>query len=115
MPSISAVADQIIGENLPAIFIDTCILLDVIRSIKRKSKDCAAQAIALHGAATMAPKQCIIVVATVVNHMLADSRLFADIGDPEAEEQILVPLAALVPDARRIVAANRRHVAPMQG
>ena len=37
-----------------------------------------------------------LVVATVVNHMLADSRLFADIGDPEAEEQILVPLAALV-------------------
>ena len=68
MPSISAVADQIIGENLPAIFIDTCILLDVIRSIKRKSKDCAAQAIALHGAATTAPKQCIIVVSHLVRH-----------------------------------------------
>jgi len=43
-----------------------------------------------------------IIVATVVNRMLADGRLFASIGDPKAEEQALAPLAALVPDAARI-------------
>jgi len=68
MPSIPVVADHIIAENLPAIFVDTCILLDVIRSIKRKSKDCAAHAMALHSAATTAPKQCIIVVSHLVRH-----------------------------------------------
>ncbi len=68
MPTITAVADHIIGEDLPVLFVDTCILLDVIRSIKRKFRNCAAQAQGLHTVATVAPKQCIIVVSHVVQH-----------------------------------------------
>ena len=68
MPIIAAVADHIVAENLPALFVDTCILLDLVRSIKRKAKDCAAQAKTLHSAATVAPKQCIIVVSHIVKH-----------------------------------------------
>ncbi len=41
MPTITAVADQIIAEDLPALFVDTCILLDVIRSIKLTSSSIA--------------------------------------------------------------------------
>lgn len=68
MPSITDVVSQIISQDLPILFVDTCILLDVIRSIKRKSKNCAAQALALHTAAVVAPKQCIIVVSHLVQH-----------------------------------------------
>lgn len=68
MPAIAAVADHIVAENLPVLFVDTCILLDVIRSIKRKAKDCAAQAKGLHSAITVSPKQCIIVVSHLVKH-----------------------------------------------
>ena len=68
MPTITAVADHIIAQDLPALFVDTCILLDVIRSIKRKSANCAAQAQGLHNAATVAPRRCIVVVSHLVQH-----------------------------------------------
>lgn len=68
MPTITAVAEHIIAEGLPALFVDTCILLDVIRSIKRKFRNCAAQAQGLHSAATVAPRKCIIVVSHLVRH-----------------------------------------------
>ena len=55
-----------------------------------------------------------IIVATVVNRMLADGRLFASIGDPKAEEQALPPLTGLAPDTARIYEANRQPVAPRQ-
>ena len=55
-----------------------------------------------------------IIVATVVNRMLADGRLFAGIGDPKVEEQALPPLTGLAPDAARFYEANRQPVAPRQ-
>jgi hypothetical protein len=55
-----------------------------------------------------------IVVATVVNRMLADGRLFASIGDPKAEEQDLPPLAGLAPDAAQNYNANCQPMAPKQ-
>jgi hypothetical protein len=68
MPTITEVADNIIAEDLPALFVDTCILLDVIRSIKRKYANCATQALGLHQAATVAPRRCIVVVSHLVQH-----------------------------------------------
>lgn len=68
MPDFTAVADQIIAEDLPVLFVDTCILLDVVRSIKRKFKSCVAQAQSLHSAATVAPRQCILVTSHLVQH-----------------------------------------------
>jgi hypothetical protein len=68
MPTITAVADHIIAADLPVLFVDTCILLDVIRSIKRKLKNCASQAQGLHNAATVVPRQCVIVVSHLVQH-----------------------------------------------
>ena len=32
MPTIPVLADQLIAADLPVIFLDTCILLDVIRA-----------------------------------------------------------------------------------
>jgi hypothetical protein len=55
-----------------------------------------------------------MIVATVVNRMLADRRLFASIGDPKDEEQALPLLAGLVPDAARMYEANRQPVVPKQ-
>ena len=50
MPHITAVADQLIATDLPIIFLDTCILLDVIRAIKRRYTNCVAKARELHAA-----------------------------------------------------------------
>jgi len=68
MPTITAVADQLVAADLPVLFVDTCILLDVIRSIKRRFPQCAAQARALHSAVTVAPRRCVLVVSHLVQH-----------------------------------------------
>jgi hypothetical protein len=68
MPTIVGVADHIIAEDLPVLFVDTCVLLDVIRSIKRKFTNCALQAQSLHSAATAVPRECLIVISHLVRH-----------------------------------------------
>lgn len=55
-----------------------------------------------------------IIVATVVNRMLADGRLFKNIGDPKAEEQMLPPLSCLTSDDARIYNTDRQPVVPHQ-
>ena len=44
MPSIADVVAHVLAADLPVLFPDTCILLDVIRGTKRRIKDCAARA-----------------------------------------------------------------------
>ena len=39
MPSIEIVANQIVAANLPVLFLDTCTLLDIIRSVNRRTSD----------------------------------------------------------------------------
>ncbi len=68
MPSIALVASQLIVSDLPVIFLDTCILLDVIRAIKRRYANCVAKASELHTAVTAAPAQCSLVVSHLVRH-----------------------------------------------
>jgi len=68
MPSITAVADQLVAADLPALFSDTCILLDVIRSIERCDADCIAKASGLLDAATVAPIRCQLIVSNIVRY-----------------------------------------------
>jgi hypothetical protein len=68
MPIIAAVAEQLAADNLPILFLDTCILLDIIRAIMRRSKNCVRFAAQLHGIATSAPPQCRVVVSYIVQH-----------------------------------------------
>jgi hypothetical protein len=68
MSTVAAVAEQLVAVDLPVLFVDTCILLDVVRSIKRRSANCAAQARALHNAVTVAPHQCALVISHLVQH-----------------------------------------------
>jgi hypothetical protein len=44
MPSVDEVAGRITATGVPALFLDTCILLDIIRSTHRCLPDYAAQA-----------------------------------------------------------------------
>ena len=68
MPTIEAAADRVVAADLPVLFVDTCVLLDVIRSIKRRYANCAAQARGLLIAATVAPQQCVLIVSHLVQH-----------------------------------------------
>lgn len=80
MPSIAEVASQLIVDDLPAIFLDTCILLDVIRAIKRCEKSCLESALRLLSAATAEPRGCNVIVSYVVQHEWGDNqqRLLAE-------------------------------------
>jgi hypothetical protein len=68
MPTILEVADQLAQADLPVIFLDTCILLDVMRAIKRRYANCVDHAVLLHAAATVTPRQCSVVVSHIVQH-----------------------------------------------
>lgn len=68
MPTITDVVDQLVAMDRPVMFLDTCILLDVIRAIKRRYGGCVAAAHQLHVAATVAPVQCSLVVSHLVRH-----------------------------------------------
>jgi len=68
MPSITDVAARLSAADLPVIFLDTCILLDVIRAIKRRHANCVEHAAALYTAATAAPVRCSVVVSHLVHH-----------------------------------------------
>ena len=72
MPSITAVADQLVAADLPVIFLDTCILLDIIRAIKRRYKNCISAAKELHAAATTPPPRCSMVVSHIVRKEWVD-------------------------------------------
>lgn len=66
MPSIDAVASQILGAGVPVLFLDTCILLDVIRSTSRCLPHYTERASALLTRATSAPPDCLIIISSIV-------------------------------------------------
>ncbi len=68
MPNVAAVAAHLTAADLPVIFLDTCVLLDVIRAIKRRYANCVEHAWRLLTAATIAPRQCSVVVSHLVQH-----------------------------------------------
>ncbi len=66
MPSIAAVSGQIAAAGLPVLFVDTCILLDVIRATKRRSRECVQRAHDLLALIAPSSPQCCLVVPSMV-------------------------------------------------
>ncbi len=73
MPSIAATEAQLRADNRPVLFLDTCILLDVIRATYRCLGGYVQRAAELHGLLTSAPPQGVLVVAAMVPTEWADN------------------------------------------
>jgi hypothetical protein len=73
MPSIAAAEAQLRADDRPILFLDTCILLDVIRATYRCLAGCIQSAADLHGMLTAAPPQCALVVASIVSTEWGDN------------------------------------------
>jgi PIN domain len=68
MPSIDDAAVQIAASGVPVLFLDTCILLDMIRSTSRYLTNDTARALELSVLASAAPPACLVVVSSIVPH-----------------------------------------------
>lgn len=68
MPSIADTDVQLRSVDRPVLFLDTCILLDVIRAPQRSLKDCVKQATRLRALLTVTPSACSLVIASVVEN-----------------------------------------------
>jgi hypothetical protein len=66
MPSLDDVALQVASVSVPVLFLDTCVLLDIIRSTSRCLAGCAATASALLGLASATPPACVLIVSSSV-------------------------------------------------
>jgi len=66
MPSIDDVGEQILVAAVPVLFLDTCILLDIIRSTHRCLPNCAARALELLELISTSPPKCLAVISSVV-------------------------------------------------
>lgn len=66
MPTIAEAADQLAADGLPVLFIDTCVLLDVIRAPLRKIPSCIESAIEL--AEMQAQSGCKIVASSMIQN-----------------------------------------------
>ena len=66
MPSIDEVAGQITAAGAPVLFLDTCILLDIIRSTNRCLSNYTTNASELLRLASKAPPACLVVVSSIV-------------------------------------------------
>jgi hypothetical protein len=75
VPTIAEVAGQIIAADLPVIFLDSCILLDVIRAIKRRYTNHVEQAVRLVAFATAAPRKCMVAISHIVQHEWNENEL----------------------------------------
>jgi hypothetical protein len=66
MPSVDEVVARIVGADVPVLFGDTCILLDIIRSTKRRLRDYAERASELLGLVTVTPPRCLLVISSII-------------------------------------------------
>jgi hypothetical protein len=67
MPSIAAAEALLRAADLPVLFLDTCVLIDIIRATLRcLGSNFVQRAIDLHGLLTTAPPGCSLVVASIV-------------------------------------------------
>src|SRR5262245_24098264 len=74
MPSITAVEAQLRADDRPVLFLDTCILLDLIRATYRCLGVGYVQgAVELHTLLTSNPPQCALIVASMVPTEWADN------------------------------------------
>jgi hypothetical protein len=68
MPSIDDVVAQILKTGAPVLFVDTCILLDIIRSTNRGLRDYAERATELLKLITATQPGCLMVVSSIIPH-----------------------------------------------
>src|SRR5262249_48180578 len=69
MPSIAAAEAQIRAAGPPVLFLDTCVLIDVIRATMRcLGSNYVRSAIELRGLLTSVPPECTLVVASMVQN-----------------------------------------------
>jgi hypothetical protein len=68
MPAIADVVRQLGQADCPVVFLDTCVLLDIIRSIERRVKNCVRAANDLHLGVTSTPAKFQLVVSHLVHH-----------------------------------------------
>jgi hypothetical protein len=74
MPSITAVEAQLRADDRPILFLDTCILLDLIRATYRCLGIGYVQAaVELHTLLTSNPPQCALIVASIVSTEWVDN------------------------------------------
>src|SRR5713226_1126316 len=66
MPSIAEAAQQLAADGLPVLFIDTCVLLDVIRAPLRKIPGCIRSAVEL--AEMQSQSACRIVASSMIQN-----------------------------------------------
>jgi hypothetical protein len=67
MPSIAAAEAPLRAADSPVLFLDTCVLIDVIRATLRcLGSNYVQRAIDLRGLLTAAPPGCALVVASMV-------------------------------------------------
>jgi hypothetical protein len=67
MPTIAAAAAQLSADDRPVLFLDTCVIVDIIRTtIRCMGTHYVQRAIDLHGMLTSVPPGCALVVASVV-------------------------------------------------
>jgi hypothetical protein len=73
MPSIAVVEAQLRADDRPVLFLDTCILLDIIRSTYRCLANCVQRAADLPDLLTSTPPQCALAVASMVPREWSDN------------------------------------------
>ena len=66
MPTIAAVANQVLTAGVPVLFLDTCSILDVIRAPARNLVGCVEAATELIGMCQKTPIGCSLVVGSFV-------------------------------------------------
>jgi hypothetical protein len=87
MPSIAAVEAQLRTDNRPVLFLDTCILLDVIRATYRcLGSGYVQRGVELRTLLTSNPPQCALVVASMVAKEWSDNA-------PNVREEVRAHLA----------------------
>src|SRR5262249_46464798 len=66
MPSVVDVVSTASAAGVPILFLDTCVLLDIIRAPFRNLPQCVEGAVRLEGLSAATPPACTIVVASFV-------------------------------------------------
>jgi hypothetical protein len=68
MPSIEGAVEQVMRTGVPVLFVDTCILLDIIRSTDRCLREYPVRASELLEMITATPPTCLLILSSIVPH-----------------------------------------------
>ncbi|MGC8644008.1 MAG: hypothetical protein ACP5XB_29465, partial [Isosphaeraceae bacterium] len=104
MSTIDEAVEKILGAELPVLFLDTCVLLDIIRAPLRPAqlRGCLQAALELRHLAGVPPIRCLLVVASFVpgewlTHAEAEvQNLRAHLNDFDEEASLLHGFCNLV-------------------